>query len=52
MNLGKYRKFVVALIGFAVVLITSYFGNNPPAWLMPLESLLAALGIYQIPNDK
>lgn len=51
-NLGKYRKGIVAFIGFAVVALTAVLGNNPPAWFQPLISLLAAIGVYQLPNDK
>lgn len=45
----KYSKFLVALSGFAVVLLTQYYGNAN--WLPPLVSLLTALGVYQVKNE-
>lgn len=48
--MNKYRKFIVALIGFAVVAATSYFGTNPPEWLNPLVALLTSLGVYGVRN--
>lgn len=48
----KYRKFIVALVGFAVVLAGQYFGTNPPAWFAPAVALLSALGVYATPNER
>ncbi len=50
MSFGKYSKFIVALVGFVVVLLTQYFGDAN--WLPPLVSLLTALGVYQVPNRE
>lgn len=46
--MGKYSKFVVAVVGFGVSLASVYFGNAQ--WLPPLVAFLTALGVYQVPN--
>lgn len=50
MNLGKYRKTIVSVVGLAVVLLGSVYGAA--TWFAPLVSLLTALGVYATPNDK
>lgn len=50
MNLAKYRKFLVALIGAAVSVASVMFTDT--TWLPPVVSLLTALGVYQVPNKK
>lgn len=52
MNLSKYRKAIVAIVGFAVLTVSAVFGNSPPDWFSPLVGLLTALGVYQLPNKK
>jgi hypothetical protein len=50
MQLGKYRKFIVAIIGALVAGFTLYF-DSTPEWLQALIPVLSALGVYQVPND-
>jgi len=45
---SKYNKFIVAFVGFAVILLTQFYGNT--TWLPSLVSLLTALGVYQTRN--
>ena len=51
MDLGKYRKFIVALVGALVTGVALYF-DGTPAWLEALLPVLTALGVYQTPNKK
>ncbi len=48
--MAKYRKFIVAVIGFAVSVASVYFTDT--TWLPPLVAFLTAIGVYQVPNAK
>lgn len=48
--MSKYRKFIVALVGFAVIVLGTQFSTA--SWFNPLVALLSALGVYQLPNSK
>jgi hypothetical protein len=49
-NPGKYQKFWIALAGFAITTLTTYFPDA--SWLTPLTAFLTAIGVLQIPNKK
>jgi len=50
MNLGKYGKFITALVGVALETIAT-FGFEAPGWVTgTVIPLLIALGVYQVPN--
>lgn len=49
-NLSRYNKFIVALGGFVVSLLSIYFRDAQ--WLPPAIALLTSLGVYQIPNEE
>lgn len=50
MNLGKYGKFITALVGVALESIAT-FGFEAPGWVTgTLIPLLIAVGVYQVPN--
>lgn len=51
MQLGKYRKFIVAIVGALVAAVTLYF-DNTPEWLQSLIPVFTALGVYQAPNQQ
>jgi len=46
---GKYSKFIVALVGVAVMGFTFALGADNP-WVQVGVSLATALGVYQVPN--
>lgn len=46
--LAKYNKAIVAVVGLAVTVAGSLFGDA--AWFAPLVALLSALGVYNTPN--
>jgi len=54
----RIKKFIVALVGFLVLLIgaiTDYFGDwiddDWELWLASAVAFLTSLGVYQIPNE-
>lgn len=47
---AKYAKFWVAMGGFGVSLLTTYFSEA--AWLPSVLQLLTALGVFTVPNKK
>lgn len=47
--MGKYRKFIVALAGLVVSLLSVYFTDA--SWLPPFVAFLTALGVYQANNE-
>lgn len=50
MKLGKYGKFITALVGVALESIAT-FGLEAPGWVTgTLIPLLIAVGVYQVPN--
>lgn len=52
MNLGKYNKLIVAVIGGAVQLASLYYGQDTPSWINTLIAIATALGVYQVPNKN
>lgn len=48
--MGKYRKFVVALVGAAVLIVGRHYGVNSE-WYGDLVILATAGGVYVAPND-
>jgi hypothetical protein len=49
-NPEKYAKFWVAVGGFVVSLITTYFADAE--WLPAFVSALSAIGVFSVPNKK
>lgn len=47
-QLQKYNKFIVAIVGFAVIALSTQYSTAD--WFQPLVSLLTALGVYQVKN--
>ena len=43
------RKFYVALLGFALVLVQLYFPTLP-IWYAPLVTFLTAIGVFSLEN--
>lgn len=50
MQLAKYNKLIVAVVGGLVTFASLYF--NSPDWLSGVTIALTALGVYQAPNKK
>lgn len=49
--MGKYAKFWLAAVGFAVVVLGHYAGVNN--WLYPaVVSALTSAGVYAVPNAE
>lgn len=44
----KYNKFIIAIVGAIVALVTIYFGAQP--WVPVLVNFLTAIGVYAAPN--
>lgn len=49
MQFGRYRKFVVAIAGAAVVGFNSYYGPGTPI-VTTFIAVATALGVYATPN--
>ncbi len=49
-NPAKYAKFWVAVGGFIVSLLTTYFPSAE--WVAPLIQALTAGGVFIVPNKK
>lgn len=49
MNLGKYNKLWVALIGAGVAVLTRHFGGDN-SFVLDIEALLTAAGVWAAPN--
>lgn len=49
MNLARYRKTIVALIGAAVVILTRQLGADS-ALVADIVTVATALGVYATPN--
>jgi len=47
--LGKYRKFIVAAVGAAVLIIGQVWGPGSSLYTT-VVSVLTALGVYGVPN--
>ena len=45
------KKFYVALLGFALVLVQLYFPTLP-VWYAPLVTFLTAIGVFSVTNEK
>ena len=50
-NLGKYRKFIVALLAAAAV-IGAELPPDAPGWLTGTFAVLGALGVLAVRNDR
>jgi hypothetical protein len=50
-NLGRYRKFIVALLAAAAV-IGAELPPDAPGWLTGTFAALGALGVYAVRNDR
>jgi hypothetical protein len=48
-NLGKYSKFWVAVIGLAITTAAVAFGSTNH-WVVEITAAASALGVYAIPN--
>lgn len=48
-SIGRYSKFIVACIGVATVVITTYYGDA--AWAPAAVNALAAAGVLLVPNQ-
>lgn len=48
LNLGRYSKFVTAIIGQALTFITLYEGSSH--WVAVVVAVAGALGVYAVPN--
>ena len=48
-NIGRYSKFIVAVIGLATATITTYYGSA--TWAIPAVSALSALAVLLVPNQ-
>ena len=48
MNLSKYNKFIVALAGVGLSVLSFYFSDA--TWLPFVIQAAAALGVYQVEN--
>lgn len=49
-TLAKYRKFITALIGAAVIIVGRHYGLTSNAYL-DIVTVATALGVYGVPND-
>jgi len=47
-NIGRYSKFIAAVVGLAGTILTSYYGDA--AWMPAAVSALAAVGVLLVPN--
>ena len=47
-NLGRYSKFIAAVIGLAGTILTSYYSDA--AWMPGAVSAIAAIGVLLVPN--
>jgi hypothetical protein len=50
-NLGRYRKFVVALLSAAAV-IAAELPPDAPGWLTGTFAVLGAFGVLYVRNDQ
>ena len=52
--MGKYRKFVIAMLGVLVAAIEQTIPLTPTqhAWTTVATTLLTAAGVYAFPNDQ
>jgi hypothetical protein len=50
-RLGRYRKFIVALLG-AVAVIGAELPPNAPGWLTGAFAVLSAFAVLAVRNDR
>ena len=50
LELGKYRKVIVAFVGFLLAAANVYLGENNEI-VGIIVPILATLGVYQVPNS-
>lgn len=51
--MGRYRKFLVGVVGAAAVALTTALSDNQvtkPEWVVILVAALGAVGVYAVPN--
>ena len=48
-SIGHYSKFIVAVIGLATVILTSYYPDA--VWMPAAVNALAAAGVLLVPNQ-
>ena len=52
LNLGRYAKFVTAIVGQAIAYASLYWGAGPDAKYVTIAIAVAsALGVYAVPNQ-
>ena len=49
-DLGKYRKFVLTIVGVGVGVGTYYLGTTDQ-WVTLAIAALTSLGVYEVPNE-
>jgi len=54
MNLSRYRKTIVAVVGAGLTWALATYGNDPDVtkWLSLVSAVLTAAGVYSTPNAK
>jgi membrane protein implicated in regulation of membrane protease activity len=50
-SVGKYRKFIVAVLGAAAV-IAAELPPDAPSWLTGAFAVLSALAVFFVRNDR
>lgn len=50
MNLGRYRKLIVAIVG-ALGIIAAQIPADAPTWVAPAISVATAFGVWLLRND-
>ena len=52
--MGKYRKFIIAMLGVVVTAIEQTIPLTPTqlAWATVITTLLTAAGVYAFPNEQ
>ena len=52
LNLGRYAKFITAIVGQAIAYASLYWGAGPDAKYVTIAVAVAsALGVYAVPNQ-
>ena len=52
LNLGRYAKFITAIVGQAIAYASLYWGAGPNAKYVTIAVAVAsALGVYAVPNQ-
>ena len=48
-NIGRYSKFIAAVLGLAGTILTTYYSDA--AWMPAAVSAVAAIGVLLVPNQ-